>query len=491
MKRRTVLVSLALAAACLAVFGQAARFGFLNFDDNAYVYENPWVCHGFTAAGVVWAFRAIDYFYWQPLTWLSHMLDCQLFGLRPGWHHLVNLVFHAGNSVLVFVIFRRLTGAFWRSAVVAGIFAVHPLRLESVVWIAERKDVLSGFWFLLTLWAYLWFVERPSGRRYLCVLAAFACGLMSKPMLITTPVLLLLLDWWPLRRRAWTEKLPMAAMAAFTLAVTYIGTAQMQAINWAAHVPLAHRVANALVSYAGYIGLALWPHRLSILYPYRIAIPWWQTALAAALFAALTLAALRWRGERPYLLFGWLWFVVALVPAIGIVQVGRQAMADRFTYLPLIGLAVIAVWGADEVLAQRRILAAGLAAVALVACASASLAHIGTWRNSITVFTNAIAATGKNAAAEHYLAAALEERGRFAEALPHHAAAVRIEPGYFVAQGAYALALERRGDLAAAAGHFAAALRYFPDYAEAREHLQRDLAALGGAAASPTRRPLQ
>ncbi len=480
MKRRDLFVCLALAAACLAVFGQAVRFGFLNFDDNGYVYENPWVRHGFTAGGVIWAFRAIDYFYWQPLTWLSHMLDCQLFGLRPGWHHLVNVVYHTANSVLVFLIFRRLTGTFWRSAAVAGIFALHPLRLESVVWIAERKDVLSAFWFLVMLAAYLWFVQRPSNRRYACVLAAFACGLMSKPMLITTPVLLLLLDYWPLRRRAWGEKLPLAILAALSLAITYVGTARMQAINWAAHVPLPHRAANALVSCVSYLRLAFWPRHLAILYPYRISIPWWQPAACFVLLAAVTFAVIRRRNPQPYLLFGWLWFVIGLAPAIGIVQVGRQAMADRFTYLPLIGLAVMAVWGGADLLREHRTLAAGAAAVMLAACGAASLGHIGTWRDSITVFSNAIAATGQNAAAEHYLAAALDDRGRFAEALPHHAAAVRIEPDYFVAQGAYALALERHGDLAAAVDHFAEALRYFPDYPEAREHLKRDRQALGG-----------
>ncbi len=198
MRRRELILSAALAGACLLVFGQAVRFGFLNYDDNAYVYENPWVRGGLTFHGIIWAFNVVDYFYWQPLTWLSHMLDCQLFGLRPAWPHLVNVLFHAANAILVFLIFRRLTGAFWRSAVLAALFALHPLRVESVVWIAERKDVLSAFWFLVTVAAYLRFVERPSGPRYACVLAAFAFGLMSKPMLITAPVLLLLLDYWPL-----------------------------------------------------------------------------------------------------------------------------------------------------------------------------------------------------------------------------------------------------------------------------------------------------
>ncbi len=337
MRRRELMLAAALAGACLLVFGQAVRFGFLNYDDNAYVYENPWVRGGLTLHGIIWAFNVIDYFYWQPLTWLSHMLDCQLFGLRPAWPHLVNVLFHAANSILVFLIFRRLTGAFWRSAVLAALFALHPLRVESVVWIAERKDVLSAFCFLVTVALYLRFVERPSGPRYACVLAAFGFGLMSKPMLITTPVLLLLLDYWPLRRRAVAEKMPLFLMAGFTLAVTYAGSRQLRAINWAANLPLGHRVANALVSYAAYLGLSIWPHHLAILYPYRLEIAWWKPVAAAAMLTAITVMVLRAAGKRPYLAFGWLWFVIALLPPSGIVQVGRQAMADRFTYLPSIG----------------------------------------------------------------------------------------------------------------------------------------------------------
>ncbi len=479
MNRRGLWVSLGLAAACLLVFGQVVRFGFINFDDNAYVYENPWVRSGFTFPGVVWAFTVIDYFYWQPLTWLSHMLDCQLFGLRPGWHHLVNLLFHIANSLLVFSIFRRLTGAFWRSAVLAALFALHPLRLESVVWIAERKDVLSAFWFLVTVRAYLWFVSRPSDRRYLCVLLAFALGLMSKPMLVTTPVLLLLLDYWPLGRRAWSEKLPLFLMAALTLGITYVGTSRLHPINWAGGLPFAHRLANALVSYTAYLALALWPHRLAILYPYREAIAWWKPLAAAGLLAAITAAALWFGRKRGYLAVGWLWFVIGIVPAIGLVQVGRQAMADRFTYLPLIGLLLIAVWGMGDLLGRRPAIAALLAGAAIVACGAATLAHIGTWQDSVTVFSNAIATTGGNPAAEHYLAAALDDRGRFDESFPHHAAAVRLDPGYFVGQCSYAKALERRGDLAGAAQHFTAAIRRFPDYAEAHLHLGLDLKQLG------------
>lgn len=299
MGRRELVIAALLAAACLLVFGQAVRCGFLNYDDNAYVYENPWVRNGFTFHGIVWAFTVINYFYWQPLTWLSHMLDCQLFGLRPAWPHLVNVLFHAANSILVFLVLRRLTGAFWRSAAVAALFALHPLRVESVVWITERKDVLSAFWFLATLGAYLRFVERPSGPRWVGVLTAFAFGLMSKPMLMTTPALLLLLDYWPLRRRALAEKIPLFMMAGLTLGITYLGARQLQGINWAANLPVSHRIANALVSYAAYLRLSIWPHPLAILYPYRMTIAWWQPVAAAALLTALTWAALRFGGSAP------------------------------------------------------------------------------------------------------------------------------------------------------------------------------------------------
>jgi tetratricopeptide (TPR) repeat protein len=481
MTRRDLIVAALLAAACLSIFGQAANFGFLNYDDNAYVTENPRVSGGVTVPNLVWALTTIDYFYWQPVTWLSHMLDCQIFGLRAGWHHMVNLLIHILNSILVFLVFRRMTGAFYRSAIVAAIFALHPLRLESVVWIAERKDVLSTFFLLLMLYAYLRFVERPSGARYFAVMAAFGLGLMSKPMLITAPALLLVLDWWPLKRRAFAEKMPLFMMAAITLAITFVGTARLQSINWAAGVPLGHRIANALVNYVAYLALAAWPRHLAILYPYRLSIPAWQPAAAAAAIVAITAAVWRVRRSRPYLLTGWLWFAVGILPPIGIVQMGRQAMADRFMYVPLVGLALMVVWGLGDLLRECRALAAVLAAASVAACAAASLMYIGTWRDSVTAFSNAVAVTRDNPGAEHYLGAALDERGRYEEALPHHAESVRLEPTFYLAQNCYALDLERRGDWAAAADHFAAAVHYFPNYAEARFHLGLDLKRLGRA----------
>jgi tetratricopeptide (TPR) repeat protein len=478
-RRARAAVWLALAALCAIVFAQTLRHGFINFDDNGYVTENPFVRAGLSWAAVRWAFTSIDYFYWQPLTWLSHMLDCTLFGLNAGWHHLVSLLLHIGNSILVFAIFRRMTGAFWRSAVVAALFAVHPLRIESVAWIAERKDLLSCLCFLLATWAYLRFVERPSDFRYLLVLFALALGLMAKPMLVAVPFLLLLLDYWPLRRVAFAEKLPMLVLAAVSSFITYLGTSHLGVVNFGASLPFSLRLENSLLSYVRYVGLTLWPRGLAILYPYPHSIPIRRAAAAALLLAAITLAAL-WFGRRHrYLTMGWLWFVVGIGPAIGLVQVGHQAMADRFTYIPLIGLFAAIVWATADLLADRPKTAAALAALAVASYAALSWSHTRVWRDSVSVFADAIDVTSKNAVAEHYLAAALDDTGRFEEALPHHAAAVRIEPNYFVAQCAYGIALERRGDPAAAAAHFREALRRFPRYADAHYHLGTSLSRLG------------
>ncbi len=472
-RKRSLAASLALVAACLVVFGAVLRHSFINFDDNLYVYDNLSVRSGLTRAGLVWALTSVDVFYWQPLTWLSHMLDCQLFGLQAGWHHLANLLFHAANSVLVFSVFRRLTGEFWKSAALAGLFALHPLRVESVAWVSERNDVMGAFWFLLVIWLYQRHAERPGRGRYLLVLTTLILGLMTKPMLVTAPLLLLLLDWWPLRRNALPEKLPMVALALISSFITYVGLQRLGSVNWGATIPLPHRVANALVSYASYLELTFWPHGLAVLYPYRMVIPWWQAAGAGLLMAVLTFVALWYGRQRPYLIVGWLWFVVGLVPAIGLVQAGRQSMADRFTYLPSLGMGLVVVWGSAELLGKRRRLAAALYATTLLVCAAASWRQVAVWQNSVTLFSHTIQVTRDNAVAEHHLAVAFEEEGSLEDALPHYAAAVRILPEYFIAQNGYALALERRGDTDGAIEHFRAALRFWPSYVEARDHLDR------------------
>lgn len=455
------------------VFGAVLRHSFINFDDGNYVSDNPWVRSGFTRAGVVWAFTTVDDFYWQPLTWLSHMLDCQLFGLQAGWHHLANLLLHTANSVLVFLVFRRLTGAFWRSAALAALFSLHPLRVETVAWVAERNDVLSVFWFLVVLWLYHWHSQQPGAVRYFLLLAALVLGLMSKPTLVTAPLLLLLLDWWPLGRKAFAEKLPVLPLAALSSFITYVGILRLGSVNWGATIPLPHRIANALISYAAYLELTFWPHDMALPYPYRTIIPGWQAAGAALLLAALTFAALWFGRQRPYLAVGWLWFIVGLIPAIGLVQAGRQAMADRFTYLPCLGLGLILVWGGAELLQNRRVLAVTFFATAMLGCAVVSWRQVALWQDSVTLFSHTVRVTRHNALGQRQLGLALLVEGRFAEALPHYAAAVRIEPAYFLAQTEYGIVLEHQGNPEAAAEHFRAALKYWPQYEVARDHLYR------------------
>ncbi len=463
---RTALIVLGLAAAVLAVYGQLAGAGFINFDDSLYVYENPHVRQGLTGAGVWWAFTTYDLFYWAPLTWLSHMLDCQLFGLQAGGHHLTNVLWHVLNSLLVFLVFRRMTGAVWRSAVLAGLFALHPLRVESVSWIAERKDMLSGFWLFSTLWAYVRYTEKPSNARYGVVLLAMVMGLMSKPMLVTVPLLLLVIDYWPLGRRAFAEKFPMAILAAVSAAVTLIGQHRMGAMGTGMHFSLAHRAANAVVAYASYMGKTIWPQGLSILYPYPASIPAWKTAGAALLLAGITYLAVRLRRTHPYVMAGWVWFLVGLVPTIGLVQVGMQPMADRFTYIPLLGLFLAAVWGAAKWSQAMPRVGAAAAVVVLAACAARSWAQTRTWHDSVTVFSQALAVAEPTCTAHRCLAMGLETQGDIEGALAHYDAAVRLEPANFVAQYYYGAALLGVGRLDEARAHLGEAVRYCPTCAE-------------------------
>ena len=469
--RRQTLVALALAAVCLLVFGQTIHFGFINYDDGAYVTENPWVVRGITAEGVRWAFTTLDYDYWQPLSWLSHMLDCQFFGLQPGGHHLTNVLLHALNAWLAFAVLLALTGAFWRSAVAAAIFALHPMRLESVAWVAERKDLLGAFWFLAAVRLYVFYAARPSRLRYLLVIAAFTLGLMSKPVLLTLPFVLLMLDWWPLRRRAFSEKLPMFTLVGASCLITLVGTFRMGSINWGASLTFGQRLGNLLVSYVRYLELSVWPHDLAILYPFQTAVPWWEAAACSLLLAGITVIAVAQVRRRPYLLVGWVWFTVLLLPSSGLAQKGRQGMADRFTYLPHLGLALACVWGSADLLRKHRSLAAPLAVTVPVVFAVSTWMNGPVWRDSVSVFTRTVEATHDNPAAHHFLAAALDDQGRYIDALPHHAEAVRLEPSYFVAQCAYGTALEKVGEHARAIEHFRAALHYFPDYTDAKQQL--------------------
>ncbi len=477
-----------LVAATILVYAQVRTHGFLTYDDPEYVTANPHVTAGLTTAGAAWALTARDDANWFPLTWLSHMTDVQMFGLNAGAHHLVSLVLHLLSALLLFAVFRRMTGARWPSALVACLFALHPLHVESVAWAAERKDVLSGLFWMLTLLAYARYVERPGRGRYALVLAAFGLGLMAKPMLVTLPLVLLLLDWWPLgrwspagdRRRAVAmvmslirEKLPLLALSAVASVVTFLVQRSGGAVAAADAVPLSQRAANAVVSYVVYLRDMVWPARLAVFYPLRPTDPWIALAAAAAL-VAVTIGVVRAAGRRPYVAVGWFWYVGTLVPVIGLIQVGAQSHADRYTYIPSIGLTVAAAWGLAEVAGRWPRYRMGIAAFAAAACVAADAVTWGLlpcWRTSETLFTRAMEVTGRNYVAEFTLGLVRRSEGRLDEALAHYERALAIRPAYAEAQNNMAEILMAQDRVPEALPHLAEALRLRPDLVDAHVNL--------------------
>lgn len=487
---QALIVSLALAAVVGVVYAPVAGHGFVNFDDHIYLYTNPEVAHGLTWQSVSWAFKTGYAANWHPLTWLSHLLDVEMFGMNPGPHHVVSLLLHILNTVLLFWALLRMTGAAGRSAFVAAMFGLHPLHVQSVAWAAERKDVLSTAFWMLTLLAYRSYVLRPGLARYLSVALLFAFGLMAKPMLVTLPFTLLLLDYWPLERfrgsdgrSAWPrlllEKVPLMALTVASSAITFAVQQRGGAVHGVDSLPVASRLANALVAYAAYIGKTLWPADLAVLYPLSRLVPsWWPLAAAAllGLCAATILGARRY----PFLPVGWFWYLGTLVPVIGLVQVGDQSMADRYTYVPLIGLFIIAAWGVMESpwAAVRK---AGPAVGVVLVTLSAALtrAELGHWRNSVALWEHAIAVTSGNFTAHNSLGLALQSQGMWDEAIVHYREAIRINPRYSEAQFNLGVALEAREKVDEAISHYREALRLKPDYGEAHNNLGIRLARQG------------
>jgi tetratricopeptide (TPR) repeat protein len=495
-----------LLLAIVLVFGQTARYEFLNYDDPAYVSENPVVQGGLTWKGVAWSFTTFEGANWHPVTWFSHMLDCQLFGLRAGWHHGVNVAFHVVNSILLFILLLRMTGAFWRSAAVAALFALHPLHVESVAWVAERKDVLSMMFALLAVLAYVGYVRRPSAMRYTLVAGLLALGLMSKPMLVTLPFVLLLLDYWPLGRwvvpppgatqlgaarslgrTAWRlvlEKLPLMALAAASSVITYVAQQQKGAMTLLGdEITFPVRLANALVCYVGYLGKTVWPCPLIVFYPYVPDRPLWQPATAAFLLIAATgLAIWLWR-SRPYLAVGWFWYLGTLVPVIGLVQVGGQSMADRYTYLPLVGIFILAVWGSADLLAgwrYGRTSLGVLAAVVILACMILTARQVARWTDTITLFQYVLTITPDNIAAHDNLGDVLLHQNRNEEAEVHFRELARLYPqGRAMAECNWATTLSNRKRFAEAAEHLREALRLDPQLSVAHNNLGLLLAQTG------------
>ena len=364
------------------VFGQTLWHDFINYDDPRYVYENTKITGGLSISGIAWAFTHIHSLNWHPLTTISHMLDCQLYGLKAGWHHFTNVLLHTVAAMLLFLALQQMTGAVWRSAFVAAVFAIHPLRVESVAWIAERKDVLSGVFFMLTLLAYVNYVRLPRIRGYLAVVFLFACGLMSKPMLVTLPFVLLLLDYWPLDRikgQLWkrvVEKIPLIALSAVSSVITFL--VQKGAVGQTEELPIFERINNAVVSYVLYIWQMLWPVNLAVFYPHpENRLPLWEIVCCLLVVMCITVAAIALRKHRPYLLTGWLWYLGMLVPVIGLVQVGWQGRADRYTYLPQIGLYIAATWAVADLTILYRHQRAILSTAAILVIAALSSVHMG------------------------------------------------------------------------------------------------------------------
>jgi len=453
--------------ATLAVYAQVAKHGFIEYDDPDYVFRNARVMEGLSLQTVAWAFTTVEAANWHPLTWLVHVVNWELFGSWAGGHHLMSVALHALNSVLLLVFLWRTTGAAGPSAFVAALFALHPLHVQSVAWIAETKDVLSAFFFLLTLLAYARYVERPGGGRYALVTVLLALGLMAKPMLVTLPFVLLLLDVWPLRRvavpwkRLCLEKVPLLILVAASCTVTVWAQAQSGAVQPISNTPVSMRLAVALLAYVSYLGQMVWPAGLAVFYPRPVAIPVWQWAGAGLLLAVLTASAVRGARRHAYMLVGWLWYLGMLVPVIGLVQVGEQMTADRYTYLPLIGVWIALAWGARALAEQRRLHAAllpGISVLAVSVCAVATWRQAGLWKDSSTLFQHALQVTTDNYVAHNNVGLVLRMQKRFPEAKTHFLEALRIRPGFPDAHCNLGLVLAAEGDLDDAIEEFNLAL---------------------------------
>jgi Flp pilus assembly protein TadD len=503
MKQNKVLIGLLLVTVTFAVFWQVRHHGFIELDDPVYVRDNAPVQCALSKKSVSWALRTYHAGLWIPLTWLSIMVDFQLYGLDPGGYHLTNVILHLFNTLLLFLLLTRMTGLLWRSALVAALFALHPLHVESVAWVTERKDVLSTVFWLLTIWAYLRYVERPTFVRYLLALLAFALGLMAKPMVVTLPCVLLLLDYWPLNRLAVNlpgtsldsqnhavsgpgphkssvltlirEKIPFFVLSSAVGVVTVLAQASAGAVKSVELFPFKARLANAAVSYLSYIGKMFWPRNLAVFYPHPLTgISMSKAAAAGLLLVVVSIAVVRKARGHPYLAVGWLWYLGTLVPVIGLLQVGSQGLADRFTYVPLIGLFIMIGWGVPHLVPSWRyrsfvLRAAGATVVlSLALCTHLQLHH---WKNSQTIFTHALEVTQNNYLAHNNLGTLLVEQGKFEEAALHFRRGVEIKPDYARAWYNLALVMLRRGRPDEAATKFRRALAVRPDYPEAHNQL--------------------
>jgi tetratricopeptide (TPR) repeat protein len=480
-KPSAFLLGLFLVVITFCLYVPATHYGFVNYDDEQYVYENPWVNQGLSAASVKWAFSAMHAANWHPLTWLSHMTDCWLWGLDAGGHHLTNVLLHSFNSLLLFLLLKFMTQRVWPSWLASALFAWHPLHVESVAWVAERKDLLSTMFFFLTIWTYAQYVRRGALSRYILALGLFAMGLLCKPMIVTLPCLLLLLDYWPLQRyqsspdqpenmprrlvRLAVEKLPFFALSLAASVVTILAQHSGGALKTFDHSSLALRLANSVAAYGWYLAKTWMPVNLCVFYPLAQSPPYVAAAGSLLLLAGLTWLVVRMWRRYPWLAVGWFWFLGLLVPVIGLIQVGGQAFADRYTYVPLIGLFLIFSWGLNECVENRpamRPWIVSLAAVSLLLSMVGMRNQLTYWQNGITLFTRVLAVDGNSAFGQNSLGVALSNAGRGQEAIPHYQEALRLQPDSIHAHYNLGIELASIGELSKAADQFSEALKLNP-----------------------------
>jgi tetratricopeptide (TPR) repeat protein len=469
---------------CLSLLTLALLWGltgndFINYDDNMYITGNQHVLSGFTKENVAWAFIADYAANWHPLTWLSHMADVELFGVNPQWHHLVNLLFHCANVCLVFIAFNRLTGMFPQSALAALIFAVHPLHVESVAWVAERKDLLSTFFGLLSLLAYTQYVRSGRKTNYATLLVCFMLSLMSKPMLVTLPFVLLLLDYWPLRRfensrskisqfaKLVKDKMPLFALSVASSCITlYV---QRDAMSTLETVSISNRLSNALNSYVIYFAKAIWPYDLAVIYPLPTIIPPIQTICSVVVLLAVTTVGLLFASKKPYLIVGWFWFLGTLVPTIGIVQVGLQSMADRYMYFPLIGICILVIYWLSDLIAQwpllRKPIITVASALVLFYC-YVTWNYVRVWQNSTKLFTHALSVTTNNYYAHYMLGCELYQKKMVNDSIAHYMESIRINPRSTESHINLGIIYAERGNLVEAINSFTNALFLKPSSVE-------------------------
>ena len=494
------LLGAALSIIVLALYWQVGSHQFLNLDDNVYLTANPHVVGGLTGDNLIWAFTSVDATNWHPVTWLSHLTDVELYGMEPRGHHLTSVVIHILSSLLLLLLLFRCTASLWQSAFVAALFALHPLHVESVAWVAERKDVLSALFGFLTLYLYAAYVAKPKPATYLLTFFCFAVGLMCKPMLVTLPMVMLLLDFWPLQRFripqhepggvqlpgklaiSLREKVPFFLLSLFSGLITFYAQDKGEAVATLRLVPFGLRVENALLAYLKYLGKLFWPRDLAVFYPFPASVPLWQAIGALLVLFLITTAVLRLRRRFPYLAVGWFWYLVTLVPVIGLIQVGAQSMADRYSYIPSIGIFIMVAWGAADLskgLARREGMLALLAGAVLLACAVLTWQQLGYWADNFSLYRHTLQVSGAAELIHNNLGSALASEGNLDAAIQEYREALRISPDYMEAHYNLAMALGTKGDAAAAISEYREAHRLSPANTKILINLGSTLAGIG------------